>query len=219
VCLTADALNRVADALFQQAKALKTTAKAAERSVAVSEALLEMQAANLAVTRKLEERWAANPPMAVEMLAQMEAALETAQTELAVADIALMEATARQQVAQEAASRLQSAVAALGGKAPAEPAVPTIPEATALSANQVLENAHGDIHELTPEEFDAERKRKQRVRDKERRQEEMANNPLAHVKCSGCGRQGTMQDTVMQAPSGATVRMMVCYKCNNQVMS
>ncbi len=43
----APALNRIADALFAQAKVSK-------RQVAVSEKMLEMQEANLAVTRQLE---------------------------------------------------------------------------------------------------------------------------------------------------------------------
>ena len=141
------------------------------------------------------------------MIEQMQEASESAQTELALADIALMEATARQQAAYEAASRLEAAVAALSGEKPraVEPPAQQAPK--------------GAIHDLSSEEFDAERLRKQKEREKARRKEEEENNPYFHVKCSGCGRTGTMQDTIQQAPSGATVRMMVCYKCNNQVMS
>jgi hypothetical protein len=50
------AVNRLADSQFEQAKALRRTAKAAERGVAVSEQMLEMQSANLAVTALLEAR-------------------------------------------------------------------------------------------------------------------------------------------------------------------
>lgn len=159
------------------------------------------------------------------MLEQMKVALETAQTELAGADIALMEATALQQAAFDTAMRLEAAVAALGGaKTPAaEHSAPQVVSDGSVSGDYVEVPNTGTgtagIHDLTPEEFDAERLRKQRKRDKERKAEALANNPLAHLKCSGCGRVGTMQDTMMQAPSGATVRMMVCFKCNNQIMS
>ncbi len=51
----ASALNRVADALFVQAKSHARQVKVAERQVALQERLMEMQAANLAVTRRLEE--------------------------------------------------------------------------------------------------------------------------------------------------------------------
>lgn len=54
----ADALNRVADALFQQAKANRAHVKAQERQVAISEQMLEMQMANLAVTKHLESELA-----------------------------------------------------------------------------------------------------------------------------------------------------------------
>ncbi len=49
------ALNRVADALFAQAKSHARQVKVAERQVALQESLLQMQAANLAVTRRLEQ--------------------------------------------------------------------------------------------------------------------------------------------------------------------
>lgn len=45
-----------------------------------------------------------------------------------------------------------------------------------------------------------------------------SNNPLADVKCQGCGSIGTMVEDLVAAPSGATVRMLVCNKCNNQVL-
>ena len=50
----ADALNRIADALFQQAKATRQQIKVNERQVAIAESMLEMQQANLAVTKHLE---------------------------------------------------------------------------------------------------------------------------------------------------------------------
>lgn len=53
------ALNRVADALFQQAKSHARQVKVSERQVAIQESLLDMQQANLAVTRQLEAKLAA----------------------------------------------------------------------------------------------------------------------------------------------------------------
>jgi formate dehydrogenase maturation protein FdhE len=36
------------------------------------------------------------------------------------------------------------------------------------------------------------------------------------LKCAGCGSRGTLQEQVIQAPSGAYVRMLVCGSCRNQ---
>ena len=53
-----EALNRIADALFQQAKALRSNTKVFERQATCSEKMLEMQKANLAVTKLLEAKLA-----------------------------------------------------------------------------------------------------------------------------------------------------------------
>ena len=157
------------------------------------------------------------------MLSQLTEARDKVQTELAGAEIVLLEATANAGALREEARRLEAAVAVLSGEPPAAAPISVVAqEVEQLSDTQQVDGSppsRTTMQELSPEEFDAERKRTQRQRDKERKAEELANNPLAHIKCSGCGRTGTMQDTVMQAPSGATVRMMVCYKCNNQVMT
>ena len=143
-------------------------------------------------------------PLSNEILDSTQTALELAQSELAAAEIALIEASAKAETARESAARLESAVAALSG----EP-----PPAAGKYESEVL-RSRGDS-ELSPEEFNKQRKQRQRARQKELD----AQNPLAHVKCSGCGRKGKMQDTIIQAPSGASVRMMVCGSCGNQTMS
>ena len=138
-----------------------------------------------------------------EVLSTAKEALELAQSESAEAEIALIEASARAEVTRESVMRLESAVAALSGELP--PAAPkTSPER--------VESATKD---LSPEEFDKQRKQRQRARQKELD----AQNPLAHIKCSGCGRKGTLVDSMIQAPSGATIRMLICGKCGNQTMS
>ena len=52
---TADGVHRVADALFQIAKAQKALAAQAKRQANATEALLEAQKVNLAVSKALEE--------------------------------------------------------------------------------------------------------------------------------------------------------------------
>ncbi len=52
---TADGVHRVADALFQVAKAQKALAAQAKRQANATEALLEAQKVNLAVSKALEE--------------------------------------------------------------------------------------------------------------------------------------------------------------------
>jgi len=139
----------------------------------------------------------------VEPLETLTEALEAAQAELGTAEIALCEATARAQEARANASKLEAAVAALSGEPPAAATV----EAT--------ETKRPDIQDLSPEEFDAQRKKRQRQKQKEA----MANNPYAHVKCSGCGQLGTLHESIITAPSGAPVRMMACGSCGNQIIS
>ena len=51
---TAQALNRIADALFQQAKVSGRQLRVSERQAAIQEQFLELQQANLAVTKQLE---------------------------------------------------------------------------------------------------------------------------------------------------------------------
>ena len=144
---------------------------------------------------------------ALDVAAALDKSLQEAQNELAGAEIALLEATARAEEARDASLRLKAAVAALSGESP--PA--TEPTAT----KRLPREEERGLQDLSPEEFDAQRKKNQRRREKEVQD----NNPLAHLKCAGCGTLGTLVDTVTQAPSGAPVRMMVCSKCNNQVMT
>ena len=143
----------------------------------------------------------------LDVAAALDKSLHEAQNELAGAEIALLEATARAEEARDASLRLKAAVAALAGESP--PATPP----TGEHSPEVVEER--GIQDLSPEEFDAQRKKKQRAREKELKD----NNPLAHIKCAGCGVVGDMVDTITQAPSGAPIRMMVCSKCNNQIMT
>ncbi len=52
----ADALNRVADALFTQAKSARKQADSTAEHVKIAREMFDIQSANLAVTKKLEER-------------------------------------------------------------------------------------------------------------------------------------------------------------------
>ena len=136
------------------------------------------------------------------MLPDLSEAQDTAQTELASAEIALAEATARAVAAREAAARLAAAVAALSGESPS-------------ATLEVISSENTPKEDtLTPKEFDAARKKRQRAKEKK----DLENNPLAHIKCAGCGVTGHMADNTIQTKNGATVRMMVCGKCSNQVL-
>lgn len=143
------------------------------------------------------------------MLAQLTQARDKAQAELAEAEIALMEATAAADALREEERKLSAAVAALSGEPP-----PAALEAATPPATPAESAPAGDIHEMSPEEFEAQRKRKQRQREKELQ----AQSPYAEVPCGGCGTKGSLQDSFVTAPSGAQLRMLVCTKCNNQMM-
>lgn len=144
------------------------------------------------------------------MLDQLTEARDRAQNELAEAEIALLQSTAATEVLRDEVSRLNAAVAALSGeKPPAEPSAHVVEPVSAPT-----ESANPDIHEMTPEEFDKERRRKQRQKEAEER----AANPYGEVPCGGCGTKGTLQDSFITAPSGVQLRMLVCTKCNNQIM-
>jgi hypothetical protein len=152
----------------------------------------------------------------VEALDVLREALEEAQTELGTAEIALCEANARAEQARVEHARLEAAVAALSGEPP--PAAASAPAEAPIEVTEAENTPSGEdnapIHEMSPEEFDAHRKKRQRQKEREAQ----ANNPYAHVKCSGCGQLGTMADTILTAPSGAPVRMMTCGSCGNQIM-
>lgn len=143
-----------------------------------------------------------------------------AQNELAAAELALIEAQIRAENARTNSRRYENAVAALSGEPPSAAASTPVeaPKEVTEAENTQKEAeeapSRDEMAEMTPEEFDAERKRRQRQKKKEA----MANNPYAHVKCSGCGQLGTMTDSIITAPSGAPLRMMVCGGCGNQIM-
>ena len=144
-----------------------------------------------------------------EVLSTAREALELAQSESAEAEIALIESSARAEVTRESVARLESAVAALSGEMPSAAYVSD----GSVSGDFVpVERAGKD---LSSEEFDKQRKKRQRAREKELE----AQNPLAHIKCSGCGVKGKLVDSIITAPSGAQIRMMICGKCGNQTMS
>ena len=178
----------------------------------------------------------------------VEAALEASQVEKIAADVGLIEAQTRADAANDAAGRLLIAVAALRGEdtvaveiskleplddppaqghllnkadyppiTPPEGNLPAIalPGDPAPPAAAITEGNHPTaIQSMTPQQFDAHRLKQQRAAKKA----EIAANPLGHMKCPGCGSVGDMHDTITTAPSGATVRMMACSKCNNQIL-
>ena len=155
--------------------------------------------------------------------------LESAQAELARAELALLEATARAATARDAASRLEAAVAALNGEIPVGPSATqqisvldadngNVAEVIdqnvheALSAQQSVERAAAAA--MSPEEFDKQRKRKQRQREKE----QIANNPLGHLKCPGCGELGHMTEEIITTAKGGVIKALICGKCGNQAI-
>jgi hypothetical protein len=114
----------------------------------------------------------------------LQTALDTAQDELAQAEMSLVEASARAEAARLEARKLKAAVAALSGEPPPA-AVKEPPRAEDEDIISYLDRTDSPERkaerEMTPEEFDKERKRRQR----RRKLEEQANNPYGQVKCSG----------------------------------
>lgn len=119
---------------------------------------------------------------------RLSAELDSAQSELAAAEVALLEATERAAKASERAKRLEAAVAALNG-------VADVP----IDKGRDLADSDTAVEPLPPKK-------------------PKPDNPLAHVKCAGCGSYGTMYEGIQQAPSGAVVRLMTCNSCGNQVL-
>ena len=145
-----------------------------------------------------------------EVLTTATEALDLAQSESAVAEIALIEASAKAETTRESVVRLEAAVAALSGELPS--AAPTEPSKDGDIGRALVKRG---MEELSAEDFDKQRKKRQKARKKELD----AQNPLAHIKCSGCGEKGKLVDSIISAPSGAQVRMMICGGCGNQTMS
>jgi len=129
------------------------------------------------------------------MIAQLTEARDKAQSALAEAEIALIEATASAYALREEARRLDAAVAALSG------------EPSALIEPQEAPKGRIDA-DLTPEEFDKARLKRQKAK----KAELDANNPYANIKCTGCGRKGRISEAFTE--NGA--RMLVC-RCGNQM--
>ncbi len=145
---------------------------------------------------------------------QMEQELQKAQVELVQADVAAIEATTRLEAARSATDKLSAAVAAMNGKTPAEPPAPEVlPKPLAkLPEGDLSYEDRAIAADMTEEEFDAYRKKRQRARQKQLD----ADNPLAQYKCGGCGEAGTSSEQIITAPSGAPVRLIVCSACGNQ---
>ena len=147
---------------------------------------------------------------------QMEQELQKSQVELVQADVAAIEATTRLEAARSTTDRLTAAVAAMKG---AEPSVPILSNAGVDdsgtpddSVTPALNHDRLATADMSEEEFDAYRKKRQR-----RRQKELdADNPLAQYKCGGCGMQGTSSEQIIAAPSGVPVRLIGCSACGNQ---
>lgn len=123
-------------------------------------------------------------------------ALNTALVELDRARIKYLEAKAESRAAEEKAKRLEAAVAAMNGQ--------IAPVAQEAERGPLKSEVDGSS---PPRRAKSKNPRKKRNNE---------NNPLAHLKCAGCGSKGSMAQTVIQAPSGAYVRMLVCGECNNQ---
>ena len=146
----------------------------------------------------------------------LQAELDSAQSEYVAAQLSLIEAQADFARAQERASRLETAVAALKGELPAPQAniapkkAPTAPNTPEI-APEAVEDL--DMH-LSPEEWEADRSKKRRQKEKEA----IANSPYGNIKCMGCGTLGTMNEAMIQSPGGAAVRMLTCSGCGNQMM-
>jgi hypothetical protein len=143
----------------------------------------------------------------VDLLEAAEEQLKSAQDELAAAQVAATEAVARREEAESGLRKLEAAVAALRGEPP--PASPTdLPKTT----TEPIEGNDPGKGVLSPEEWEKEQNAKRRKREKELEEQ----NPLAHVKCSGCGTKGSLAESYIQSPAGTPVRSLVCNKCNNQ---
>ena len=167
---------------------------------------------------------------------QIEQELQRAQVELVQADVAAIEVTTRLEAARSAVDKLTAAVLAMKGPTPDVPSEvaamtgETLAEPTAPLPNNVGVDDSSDSRvaddsatpapnhdrsataDMTEEEFDAYRQKRQR-----RRQKELdADNPLAQYKCGGCGMQGTSSYQIITAPSGAPVRLILCSACGNQ---
>ncbi len=129
------------------------------------------------------------------MLTELTKARDAAQSASAEADIALIEATASADALREEARKLIAAVAALSG----EPSAQIEPQAT----------KRPEMADLSPEEFEKERKKRQKARQKELD----AENPYFNLKCTGCGVKGRIFETLTK--NGG--RMLEC-KCGNQML-
>ncbi len=145
----------------------------------------------------------------------LEIARNAAQAETIAAELALIEAAARAEAAREASARLEAAVAALNGESPT--ATEQAPEQGVETAFQAVDDGsspseRSKMQAMSSEEFDKERQRRQRAKQKELD----AQNPYAQLKCSGCGEIGKLIENIIQAPSGVPVRMLVCNGCGNQ---
>ena len=137
----------------------------------------------------------------------LEKALNSAQNELIEAETSLLEVSARAELARNEVSRLKAAVAALSGEPP-----------TAASEEAAAPEDTPDLIE-DPDEWEKERNRKLRERNKELEEIERANNPLYDTKCMGCGQKGVLQNQVIQAPSGVPLQAVVCTSCGNMLIS
>lgn len=42
-------------------------------------------------------------------------------------------------------------------------------------------------------------------------------NPLAHLKCKGCGTTGSLQQAILQSSGGMPISMLSCTDCGNQM--
>jgi hypothetical protein len=148
---------------------------------------------------------------AADVVAALESALEAAQNELELAEIGLLEATARAEAARIEQNRLQAAVAALRGEPPA---------AAPVEQNNKIEQKEAFVEDI--DEWERQRAVKMAAKEAEAKRaekERLANDPMAQIRCTGCGNKGTLVAQFLQSPGGMPVRMLVCTGCSNQIMA
>lgn len=149
-----------------------------------------------------------NPP---EYATILHSALDAAQNELIEAETSLLEVVAKAEKARNEVSRLKAAVAALSGESP--------PATNNYTEPRRKAEAQDTPFIEDPDEWEQERERKMRKREKARKEEDRANNPLYDVKCTGCGQSGVLQKSMIQAPSGVPLQCTVCKSCGNQTFA
>lgn len=126
----------------------------------------------------------------------LRAELEQSEGTLVAKEAQLVELQADVAENRESVSRLRSALAALEGRPQPDMRVSSEGERAAHTREgAVAESASATRSKPAPE----------------------PDNPLAHLKCKGCGAQGTLRQQILQSSSGMPVNMLTCVDCGNQL--